>query len=684
LGSGEDEDQDKRGMIPSNPAFAKNAKVGHPPKPRSLPFLLVLATACPTFAFAFWTVVSHVAVAAHLSFQTLARIGPFALMAGIACGIFAARAGKSGWNSQSVASLQRPGWPWLAIAAGIVALHALGVAYQAFWIVSVLLLISGLAKLGRASAFADEEPAALTPRGTVILVLLALASAGITYVAHHPNIDDAVYVGTATDAVAHPELPVLSHDMLYGGQKLPLMLPSYAVESYALLIAFFARLFGGEPIFWAHAIVPTFVAAILPLAWASLMRALAPRHWVAATALALVLLALPGLPRGLGNFAFVGLFAGKAILVSIGIPLLYAFAWKFEETGSVWDWFLLASSTIACVGLSSTAIFVAPVALATASLAGWREGLTRRAALTFLPAAYPLSCGLVVGGGFKALDAVFAYLPARASLAVAMVFSEHGQYLFLFALLSAPFLVRDSRLRWKLILVVLLYFLVPLNPFTFKLLSRFTTREAAWRILWSVPVVGIATAAAVNAVEIAAEYWGKRGMVLAVLALLCCFAYLAPYSSFAPSGGISYSLSPLKVRVQDWETARDAIAVTPPATAVLAPEAVAVWIPTFVHRPPIVSVRAVYDEERGVRMPPDEARERRELRELVSGQELPPERMEALLSALPRYRVGLILTTTLAASRLQDALAEHGYSRTHEEAGYVFFVSAAPSISAVR
>jgi hypothetical protein len=394
-------------------------------------------------------------------------------------------------------------------------------------------------------------------------------------------------------------------------------------------------------------------------------------------------LSLPGPPRGLGNFAFVGLFAGKAILVSIGIPLLYAFAWKFEETGSVWDWFLLASCIIACVGLSSTAIFVAPVALATATLAGWREGLTRRAVLTFLPASYPLGCGLAVGGGFKALDAVFAYLPARASFAVAMVFTEHGQYLFLFALLVAPFLVRDSRLRWKLILAVLLYFLVPLNTFTFKLLAKFATQEAVWRILWSVPVAGIATAAAVNVVEIASECWGKRGMVLAVLVLLCCFAYLAPYSSFGPASGVSYSLSPLKVRVQDWETARDAIAVTPPAAAVLAPEAVAVWIPTFVHRPPIVSVRDVYDEEMGVRMPPDEARERRELRELVSGQELPPERMEALLSALPRYRVGLILTTTPAASRLQDALAEHGYARTHEEDGYVFFVSAVRSMEGV-
>jgi len=653
------------------------AKTSAPAQPGTLNFVFVLVTACPTCAFAFWTVATHFAVAAHLSFEWLTRIGPFALLAGIACGIFAARTINAAANPQVAASLKFfPSWKWLAFAAALILLRALGMGYSAFWIGSVLLLISAMARIGRPREFPSVSPAPLTQRRAFVLILLALASASVTYVAHRPNVDDAIYVGTATDAIAHPGLPVLTHDVLYGVPNLPPMLPSYTVETYELLIAFLARFFGGEPIFWAHAIIPTLIAAILPFAWASLMRLLVPRRWVAATAVALVVLTLPGVSIGLGNFAFVTLFYGKAILVSAGIPLLYAFAWNFEETGAFRDWLLIVFCTIAGVGLSSTAIFVAPVALGTAALAGWREGLTRRSALTLVPAAYPLACGLAVRGGFRALEPVFAHLPVRAHLAVSLVFGEHAQYIFLFGLLASPFLVRERAVRWKLMVVALVSLLVPLNPFIFKLLSRLTTREVVWRILWSVPIVAMVAAAMVSAIDRASEQWGKRGRAVAGFAVLCIFAYLSRYSSFAPSNDVSFSLAPLRVRVRDWETARAAIDGTPPTAALLAPEEVAVWVPTFVHRPSLISVREFYDQHTGVQMPPEEATDRRELRELVSGQEFAPQREQELLNALAHYQVGLILTTATAAIRLQDVLAEHGYSRTREENGFVFFTVA--------
>ncbi len=656
------------------PASELEEIAGAPAKNTRQTFAFALFTACPTFAFAFWTVTTHFAVAAHLSFASLSRVGPFVLLAGIVCGVFAARGRESGASPQPLTSMPLPSWKWPGIAAALVLLRALGMGYSAFWIGIVLFLIAAMARLGRANP-PSESPAPLTSRRALAIFLLAFASAAVTYAAHRPNIDDAIYVGTATDAVAHPDLPVLSHDVLYGGDNLPLMLPSYAVETYELLIALFARLFGGEPIFWAHAIVPTLVALILPFAWGSLMRTLVPRRWVAATAVALFVLSLPGVSIGLGNFAFVTLFYGKAILVSAGIPLLYAFAWKFQETGSIWDWLLIACCTIACVGLSSSAIFVAPVALGIATLSGWREGERRRAVLTFVPVGYPLACGLAVRGGFKALEPIFAHLPVRAHLAVSLVFTEHAQYLFLFGLLASPFLVRGRPLGWKLTVIALVYFLGPLNPFTFKLLSKLTTREVVWRILWSVPIVAMVAAAVVNTIHIASERWGKRGSAVVGLALLCGFAYLSQYSSFVPSNGVSFSWAPLKVRVHDWETARTAIAATPPAAALLAPEDVAVWVPTFVYRPLLISVCEFYDEHTGVQMGSDEAIKRRELRELVSGQVFPRQREQELLNVLPHYQVGLVLATAPAASRLQPALAERGYAKMREENGFVFFIS---------
>jgi hypothetical protein len=383
------------------------------------------------------------------------------------------------------------------------------------------------------------------------------------------------------------------------------------------------------------------------------MRIVTPKRYIAATVLALLLLSLPAEFRGFGNFAFVRLFQGKALFVSIAVPLLYCFGWEFIETGRKRKWLLLLASTIASVGLSASAIFVAPLSICLACLSRWRRGGTKRVMLAFLPALYPLICGLAVSSGFRTLAPVFAQLPARAPIAVAMVLGTQTQYFFLLAVLAAPFLERDAGRRWTIAVLVLAYLLVALNPFTMKLLSRFTTRDAVWRVLWCLPVAGIASAACINAVHAMKERWGKWASLAIAVASIAGFIYFARHSSFSSANGVAYSLRPLKVADADYAVARDAIAGAPVNTSVLAPENIAVWIPTFVRRPPLVSVREIYDAEMGTHLPPEEARARRELREWVSGREFSEQETQRLLDSLPEYRVGLIV----APAGIEPALA---------------------------
>jgi Family of unknown function (DUF6077) len=641
-----------------------------------LPVTAVRAIVCPAFAFAFWTLATHVSVIFHLSFRTLAIFGPFALGTGLLCGAYVVEKLRHVSIPQPEAPLLRSSpvrWNYVAVAAALVIAHALGMGYSAFWIFSVLLFSLALVTDAKADPSADEKPAPLLAQHKAILLSLIVIAPAITYVAHKPKIDDAVYIGTAADAVAHPEMPVLSHDVLYGDQRLPLMLPSYAVESYELLIAFFAQLFGGAPIWWSHAFVPTLLAALVPIAWAGLMRILAPRHWISATALSVIILCLPGEFRGLGNFALVGLFVGKAVLVSVAIPLLFTYAWKFQESGSLAEWLIVAATTVACVGLSASAIFIVPIALVIAICSGWRQGDAKTAALLLLPVLYPLACGLAVSRGFHQLENVFANFPARAPLAVRTVFGARTESIFLFALLAAPFLQRSGRLKRRLLLLVLAYFLACLNPFIFKLLSRLTTRDAVWRVLWCVPVAGVVASSVSGGFQDSAARWGKRGSMVAALIVVGALAYALPHSSFAKSRGISYSLSPLKVVQPDYDIARAAIAATPPDSAALAPENIAVWVPTFVHRVPLVSVRELYDEEMGAHLPAEEQQTRRDLRELVTGKRFPDEYQDSLLNRLPAYSVGLIITSESADERLNRQLAWHGYSRESETHGYAFW-----------
>jgi len=641
-----------------------------------LPFGWVLIIICAVFGFAFWTLACHLCVLLGLSFETLVHIGPLALLGGVTCGVFAARATRPSSSSQSAISSiesQRSSWIWIAFAATLVIARAVGLKYSAFWITSVVLLSLALMKQTRTYSISAEKPRPLTSQRRALLLAVIIMASGITYLSHRPNIDDAVYVGTAADAVAHPELPVLSHDVLYGGQKFPLMLPSYAVESYELLVGFLARLLGMEPILIAHAFVPTAIAVLVPIAWARLMRILAPGCWVAATVVALIALLISAGSRGFGYFAFSGLFVGKSVLVSIGVPLLYSYAWEFEQCGLLSQWLILAATAVACVGLSSSAIFILPIALTLATLSGWHKGISRRAALTLMPALYAVACGLSIAHRMGVMESAFADLPAKVHLAITMVFGARTEIVFLLALLTAPFVQRNGRLRRQLLILVFTYFLVCLNPFTFELLSKFTTRDAVWRVLWCAPVAGIVAVAIVGGLRTVAERYGKRGVTIAVVPLLAGVVYLAPYTSLAHSKLESYSLTPLKVVAPDYGVAREAIAATPPKSSVLAPDKVAVWIPTFVHRVPLVSVREVYDEEMGAHLPPEEAHTRRELRELVSGKEFPPKDREVLLNSLDNYSVGLIVTTEPISGQLGQALSQRGYSRIRDVAGYSFF-----------
>lgn len=639
-------------------------------------FVFSAMTSCFTFLFGFWTLAANIVVIAHLPFQTLSRIGPFVVAAGVVCGLLTAKlAVHSKPQAQILAQLQDSPWKWpVVVAVGIVAVRAF--SYPVFWIASLFFVAVSTGSLWKYRESTRGNTPPITRSASIVLMVLAISSAALTYIAHRPDADDANFVGIAADAVAHPELPVLSHDALYGGDKLPLILPTYAVDSYELFIAVLARWFSGAPIWWAHAVVPTVLAAFLPLAWAKLMRSVIPRQWLAATLVTLMLLALLGEAHySLGNFAFVRLFQGKAVLASIGIPLLYSYAWRFAETGSVWDWVMLACCTIACVGFSAAGLFVVPMALGTAAIAGWGKGPVWRVVLGIVPSTYPLAWGLALRGSFNAVAGVFASVHRTSAGTVSQVFGAHGQYVLLAALLAGPFLTRAAHSRFRLTLTALIYFLVPLNPFLFKFISRLTTPESVWRILWIVPVVGIVAVAMVNAVEQAMQTWGKRGMIIAVFVVLCVFAWLAPHSSLRKSNGVTFSASALKVPASDWETARSAVALTPPTTALLAPEPVATWVPTVVDRPPLVSVREIYDDQMAVRMPPEEARARRELRELVSGGEFSSERTEELLGALPYYRVGLVVATSPAATRLKKNLTARGYSLLREQNHYFFFAS---------
>jgi hypothetical protein len=158
------------------------------------------------------------------------------------------------------------------------------------------------------------------------------------------------------------------------------------------------------------------------------------------------------------------------------------------------------------------------------------------------------------------------------------------------------------------------------------------------------------------------------------LAVVAVLVVLIPYSTLRGANGVSFSLRPYKVPAENWDIAVAAAKATGPGESLLAPEAISAWVPLMERRPKLVSVREIYDELMPAFVPVDEARERRELRELVTGGMVADGRIEPLLNLLPRYGVGVVVTSRLGDAKLTGALVRRGYVSTLGQRDYVVYV----------
>ena len=629
--------------------------------------------------FGLWTILCNAAYVFSLKFRTLSSLLPIVLIAGILCGLWlvkgtANQGSQQNATKETIPKASRLTEAYLVAAVLIVSVRAFyHNAYTAFWVLSVIFLVAVLIALRHGWQATNFVAPPVTRAGLMILMALAGISAAITFAAHRADWDDSMYVGLVADAVAHPDLPVLRHDPLYGTGRFGLVMPTYAIDSIELFTATLARFFGGPPLVWAHTLVATFFALILPFAWALFMRSVTHR-WIAGTALVMLLLILLGEDNySLGNFAFVRLFQGKSVLVNIAIPLLFACAWRFAAVGGLRAWTILLLSTLTAVGCSSSSLFIVPMALGICAVTTWRPNAFWRTFATIAPALYPIAAGLAFRRAFSSVLTTLIVLIPSTDAVVRAVLGRHGQFIILPGLLLSPLLVRSARVGWQLATASLTIFLLILNPFLFAAFARLVTSEVVWRLLWAAPVVGFASIMLIGLTEFAESRASLPGLVASVLATLSVFVVLTRTSTLRTATRVSFSLQLTKVRPDIEDLARTAAAAAPDGTAVLAPDAVACWIPTFLKRPPLVSVRAVYDRQMVAQMSPAEASERRRLRELVSGKPTGAETPAQFLDLLSRYHVGVVVTTEAAASNLQDELLKAGFSLSQRRDGYVLF-----------
>jgi hypothetical protein len=604
--------------------------------------------------FAAWTVLANAAVFLGADLRELVLAA--ALLALVSGGVALARRGRSRVAEAPVAAATPPAPATPALPLRAAVLVAAGALAGAWLLAGALSLYSAGVVLLCGALVARElrvpprgEPAPASRGERAALLGLALLCAAYALTAHRPDADDAFYLGLAVAAATHPTAPLLASDPIHGIAGVPLALPIYKVHSLELLEAALAWLTPLRVLDVAHLLLPALAAFLVPLVHARLLRLLAPRRWLWAVAAVVAWLVLVGAPhQGYGNFGFVRLHQGKAILLCVVLPAVAALALEYALAPSRRRWLRLAAVQVVALGTSATGLWAAPVVagLCLATAAEWRATRLGRLALGLAASAYPLGLALALRGSTVA---AFAAAPptqweanADAASALARVLGDGGVAALSLFVVAGGWALATSGLQRRFAAVFACAFaLLFWNPWVAPWIAHTVTGVPTyWRVFWLLPVPLLVALALTAPLELVPHR--AAGAAVALAAAIVLFVALPAVPTWSARNFVHVGPPQWKIPPAEKAAARALIALAPPGATVLAATSVSRWLPAFEDAPvPLVARHLDLTILRGHLSDAEIAR-RDELASLVSGQRRPPEAGALLASAIEGYPLAAV------------------------------------------
>lgn len=615
--------------------------------------------------YAVWTVYVHLIVAAHASFATLLRwlplVGLIALAATI--GWFRLRypgnrheptatgpgMGAPGAATATVRSRHQPAVPLAALALAMlwVGLFSAGMPYAVFWW-GALLALGGAwiwhlrgDPCGPLAENPGNRPAWIVP-------CVAAAAVCVTLVANRPDADDAFHLSIPATLLRFPQHPVLLHDTMYRLPGSPILLPFYRLSNYDVLAGALSRITGIHHLTAAHLVLPSLFAVICVLAWVYLLRRIVPGRWhVVLPILFLCIMTLGEAHRAYGNFAFVRLFQGKAILATCMVPAITGAALVYARHGGIRHWILLLATQIAALGVTASALFVAPAAAALGLAGGWSPDMerSRRFATGLLATTYLFAAAWLVGSDTHGAQALA--LPSPSPMPGVPQLLEHtwgawSTRVLLVALLAAWAFVHDPVRARYFSAGAFFFLLAVLNPYTTPFVAELSVGvKTYWRLTWALPLPFFLAVVIDGMVVRALALSSKALAVGACLALAgTAAAFGSRFGTLLCANSVTLGTPAPKVPPVEYEAARQVARHVPEGGTALAPEAVATWLPSFVVHPSTIGVRHMY---LSLAFTPSETAQRSNMMRYVEGRFRPDDAETWFPESIRRYRVTAVV-----------------------------------------
>ena len=526
-----------------------------------------------------------------------------------------------------------------------------------------------------------------------LLWLLAGFAVVLTLVSHRPDADDAFYINVAVSAADAPQRPLLAGDTMHGIPGLPVTLPVYRVHSYELFNGALAYLTGIPAIYCFQWLSAACAALLVPLAHAKLFRILTPRRWLASVATLLFILVAAGeVHRWYGNFAFVRMWQGKSIVVSVFMPLVYAYALRFGVRPNMRDWTMLMAAQIAAVGASSSALWVAPLGATMALCCAVRP--SRRAVavvlLGMLASVYVLvaaslvrtSLGARFEGAVVASPEGVVVAPPEQSAAIAILGDSRLLVFAIAALLAGWVFVPAGLARRFAVVMPLAVAVGVLNPYLADWVVANVTGPSYWRSMWALPLPIIMAMVLTAALELGRGRSGQWIGRAAWLGLLAAFALFVPrFSGLSAANGVALGWPRLKVPAAPFEWAAAVSASVPPRSHVAVASDIATWMVTRHHHAYPLVVRQYLHISNGV-LEPRELFERAVMQGFVDSPELVEATPEQFRNDLDRFQLRAVcLVSSPRAGAARAILQQAHFRQTLRSDDYELWVRTEPGVA---
>jgi len=547
----------------------------------------------------------------------------------------------------------------LALAAAALGLRVATDSLELYWGVALLACALFLWREFRTPARASAPVRSRNLDG--LLIALCAICALVTATAHRGDADDAFYVNLVVAAVDHPDAPLLARDTLHGYDGVAMSMPVFRVLSIEIFEAVIARLSGWSAITVAHVLIPPLLAFLMPLAYARLLRLLAPKDWpwLLVCVIAYLLFVGDG-ELGYGPFAFLRMQQGKAMLLHVGVPLLASYGLEFGRSPTWRAWLKLALAQVAAVGLSSTALWLAP-AVAGLAAASAVPGVARAhvatsmrtLALTLLSSLHPLGIALFMRGETERLfeEAVhrmeslgYAGGQLMAWSLDSVVGSGIDEKLALFAGVAVLGTASTPLFRRFAALFGAAFLLFFWSPITGPLVaSHVTGPDTFFRVFWLLPIPIFTAAVLTSPLEFSSERLPRWLAIFTALLLVTLFFVLAPGThTLSSANGVRFATPGPKAPPLPLEVAREIARHAGPNDRVLAPGSVARWLPLLHRHPYPLVVRDLHIDLLHPLLGEEEIHRRLVLSRLVAGEANPPNKGVLLAEAIERYPLAAV------------------------------------------